>query len=107
MTYDLTRMLEQMHEDIEGSAADLNRLTVSFQLSSRFDNAVRSKRNYPISDAISHGREALINAFTHAEARQVSWPKLVALITTFLSLLARRTRRRWIDFQLIVPPGLG
>jgi hypothetical protein len=54
MTYDLTRMLEQMHEDIEGSAADLNRLAVSFQLSSRFDDAVRSKRNYPISHAISH-----------------------------------------------------
>jgi hypothetical protein len=43
MTDDLSRMLDQMHKDIEGPAADSNRLTVSFQLSSCFYNTVLSK----------------------------------------------------------------
>ncbi|HEX4158495.1 MAG TPA: hypothetical protein VHY79_08460 [Rhizomicrobium sp.] len=54
MAYDLPRMLKQMHEDIESSAADMNGLAVSFQLSLRLYCAVRSKRNYQVPCDIVH-----------------------------------------------------
>ena len=60
MANDLPRMSQQMHENIEGPAADVNGLTASFQLSSRLENAVGSKRDDPVSKFICHfGKLAL------------------------------------------------